>query len=378
MSQTPQEIIERLFKNVIFLLIPSLVFTFLVLELFFRFVIHAAELPYSYFDSKFQLLRYDTNQKRDGVYTVGKYAHWPARWHINNMGWNSPIDYQVNGRTKPLIAIVGDSFVEGFNVNIGKTFSDLLRERESLKDHYDIYSFGMSGANLSQYYHMSRYVNQVFSPQVLIINFIYNDFDQLFTKDCRIGMLCLEETNAGTQEAPIHPYVPSFLKRIARHSSFMRYLILNLGPDVIKWQRSKPAIKRNPSSDHGYAHSKTDQIAKAADYLFKKFRDENRDRKLIFILDGPRREIYSNTVDKSWTFWMNQLVKEGCRKYSIEFIDMTGPFTEHYMKEHQPFDFPEDYHWNELGHQIVAETILNYLNRTEKPSGVIVEAASNK
>jgi len=339
---------------------PSLLFTFLILELFFHFAIYAAELPCTYFDSKFQLLRYDTNQKRDGVYTIGKNAHWPAKWHINNMGWNSPIDYQADGRTKPLIAIVGDSFIEGFNVNVGKTVTDDLREK--VKDKYDVYGFGMSGANLSQYYQMVRYVNQVFSPKVLFVNFIYNDFDQLFTKDCRIGMLCLEETNAGIQEAPIHPYVPSFLKRIARHSSFMRYLILNLGPDVVKWQRSKKT-KRNPASDQGYAHSRTDQIVKAADYLFKKFRDEDRDRQLIFILDGPRREIYSNTVDKSWTLWMNQLVKEKCRKYGIDFIDMTGPFTEQYRKEHKPFDFPEDYHWNELGHQVVANELLNYLKR---------------
>ena len=234
----------------------------------------------------------------------------------------------------------------------------------------------MSGANLSQYYHVSRYVNQVFSPQILIINFIYNDFDQLFAKDCRIGMLCLEESGASIKKAPIHPYVPSFFKRTVRHSSLMRYLILNLGPDVIKLQRSKQT-KHNFVSDHGYAHSKTDQIAKAADYLFKKFRDENQDRRLIFILDGPRREIYSNTVDKNWTLWMNQLVKEECHKYNIEFIDMTDTFTEHYRKEHKPFDFPEDYHWNELGHRTVAETILSYLNRTKKPSKAIIEAASN-
>ena len=370
--------IKEFFKNLFYLLIPSFVITFLVLEILFRFVVQAADLPYTYFDPEFQILKYDASKKKDGVYTIGKLGHWPAKWHINNTGWNSPIDYQMKGRTKPLIAVVGDSFIEGFNVDVGKNVADDLREK--LKKDYDVYSFGMSGANLSQYYHMSRYVGKVFSPQILIINFIYNDFEQLFADDCRTGMLCLEESAVGIREAPINPYVPSFFKRLARHSSFMRYLILNLGPDVIKWQRSKQAkhAKHNVVLDKNLEKVGRAKVAKAADYLFKKIEDENQGRRVVFVLDGPRREIYANRVETSWTLWMNQLAKEECRKYGIEFIDMTGPFMERYQKEHTPFDFPEDYHWNELGHQVVAETVLGYLNSTEKSSRSVTGPAFNK
>ena len=91
------------------------------------------------------------------------------------MGWNYPIDYYpIND--KKLIAVIGDSYIEAFQVDVDKNYPFLLREK--LKNDYEVYAFGKSGAPLSQYLHISRYVNRHFDPDILIFNLVHNDFDE--------------------------------------------------------------------------------------------------------------------------------------------------------------------------------------------------------
>ena len=42
----------------------------------------------------------------------------------------------------------------------------------------EIYSFGISGAPLSTYYQIAKYVSQKFNPDLFIINVVNNDYDE--------------------------------------------------------------------------------------------------------------------------------------------------------------------------------------------------------
>src|SRR5438309_72885 len=120
--------IVRIFKNLVFITLPSILFCIILLELLFRYIIPASETPYVYFDHNNQILRYDTEGKTEGIYTIGGLTQQRSRWRINNYGWNSKIDYvPYQIRQKPLIAIIGSSYVEAFQVNIEDNIAAILR-----------------------------------------------------------------------------------------------------------------------------------------------------------------------------------------------------------------------------------------------------------
>ena len=43
----------------------------------------------------------------------------------------------------------------------------------------------------------------------------------------------------------------------------------------------------------------------------------------------------------------------------VSTLDMTTPFTLHYRQYKKRFEYPTDGHWNEIGHRVVAESIMN-------------------
>lgn len=61
-------------------------------------------------------------------------------------------------------------------MDVDKNYPFVLREK--LQNDYEVYAFGISGVPLSEYFHISRYVNKYFDPDILIINLFYNDVDE--------------------------------------------------------------------------------------------------------------------------------------------------------------------------------------------------------
>ncbi|HMC83304.1 MAG TPA: hypothetical protein VKL61_08745, partial [Candidatus Polarisedimenticolia bacterium] len=166
-----------LLKNLFLLTLPGLIFTLLLLELFFRFVVPACEMPSVYFDPTDRILRYDTRGRKEGIATLGKWGEGRARWRINNYGWNSEIDYApAEGPHRPLLALIGDSYIDALQVDVADNIA--AQTRRALGGGYQIYSFGIGGAPLSQYLLMSRYVRRHFNPSVMVFNVVHNDFDE--------------------------------------------------------------------------------------------------------------------------------------------------------------------------------------------------------
>jgi len=57
-------------------------------------------------------------------------------------------DYRVDDQ-RPLMMVIGDSFVEAHHVDTGSTATELLNRK--VADAGRVYSMGLSGAPLSQY-----------------------------------------------------------------------------------------------------------------------------------------------------------------------------------------------------------------------------------
>lgn len=90
-------------------------------ELFLKYVVHPTEIPLSTFNTTDKIINYDINGPRQGTWSYGPLAKKQGRWRINNLGWNSGVDYATKKREKPLIALIGDSYIEAFQVDVSKS-----------------------------------------------------------------------------------------------------------------------------------------------------------------------------------------------------------------------------------------------------------------
>src|ERR1700693_2535251 len=112
---------------------------------------------------------------RDFVYSRDWDLALVNRGHINNAGFINDQDYHKQDAI-PLLAIVGDSYIEAAMVPYRQTIQGRLAAK--LKDSVQVYSSGSSGAPLSQYLVWARHAVQEYGAQALIINVVGNDFDE--------------------------------------------------------------------------------------------------------------------------------------------------------------------------------------------------------
>lgn len=358
----------RTIKNIILLTLPSLVIVLLVLELFFRYVIPASDSPRGYFNEKDKIYCL-SNKKVQGVYTIGRFAEVKGKWRINNMNWNSPIDY-VPVKDKKLIAVIGDSFIESFQVNTDENYPSLLRK--DLEPEFQVYSFGKSGAPLSQYVNMSRYVNKYFNPDILIFNIVHNDFDEsikeLFPENYFFLQVSVGNNDSifETEPRPNYSFVQyKPLKGIIYKSALFRYLYINLNAADI---RNSASAKKNKSNSHFEANVESNKlmeskplISLSTNYLVKTIKKENPEKRIIFIFDAPRESIYKNTANESSILWMHEMLKVICEKNKIEYIDLTPLMQQDYSKNKKKFNSDIDGHYNQYGHRFVTTVLENYL-----------------
>lgn len=333
------------------------------MELIFRLAIPASNPPHAYFDPKDESFKYDVNGPRTGIYTGGNFAQVRGKWRVNQAGWISDIEYVRDGRDKSLVAIIGDSFVAGLRVDIEDNFATQLRRQ--LGGILDVYSFGTSGAPLSQYLHMSRFVTKQFDPDVLVFNVVHNDFDESLC-DIRqnLGMMCLWVDGENVVESEIVPYTPSPLRRLARRSSLVRYLFLNLNlsarlPGLDRGVRTQPS---QPTDAESQAILQK-RMERAAEYVLTAIARENPGRTIVFMADGPRRFLYDDNFEElaESDLWKNRLLSRIARQSGFYFIDLTGWFRQAFKETSARFESNHDYHWNEYGHAIAAEALADTL-----------------
>ena len=354
---------KKFILNFLLLTVPSIIIILLLFELVFRFVIPAANKPDLYFDQKEQLIHFNNSTNTTGLYTAGKFAQQKGRWSVNNYGWNSPVNYQPKKDGKLRIAVIGDSFIEALMVDNTKTYPSLLAKVSPRP--WEVYAFGISGAPLSQYLHMSRYVAKTFDPDVLVINIVYNDFDESLSdfKDKYYFKKLDVGANNSVKETTPMPYKLTFDKKLIKRSALMRYFYINLQLrytlDELFKDKSTKNVNANVSVDPIYAQR--DKINVAVNYMFNKFRTENPGKKIVLVMDGPRFDIYDNKLSTSNVLFLNQMVARSAAANHLDFIDLTNVFASDFKKNHKRFNSNFDSHWDEYGHKLVADTLYKFI-----------------
>jgi hypothetical protein len=143
----------------------------------FRLVWVASDVPATAFVDG--VVRHAPNQS--GIWRVQDEIAAPHR--INGQGWNSGIgDYSVARRPGvPRIAIVGDSFVEAFQVRYDRSVGERLAANLGRDGGpVEVYRFGISGAPLSQYLQIIEHEVVRYRPDWIVVVIIHNDFGESY------------------------------------------------------------------------------------------------------------------------------------------------------------------------------------------------------
>lgn len=342
--------------------IPFFLVLFCVLELTFIYVIPASEFPSYYYDPDDRVLKYSTTARRDGLFTIGGLAQQRAKWRINNAGWNSTVDF-VKEKRNIRIAIIGDSYVEAFQVDVGDSIAGQLRRL--LSPGIDVYAFGISGAPLSQYLQMARYVRDRFDPDILVINVVHNDFDEsLCLTKRQAGMLCLEDDGTSIRESSIFPYEPNPLLRLLRRSSSIRFAMANLRLGA-RWEGLKSGLSAhriyNANIDVQKTQALHDRIEQATEYILGTLKREHEKTPVLLLIDAPRKDLYAHTLNESNVRWLNELLMHQAARFGFLFVDLTHEFGKVFHTEHVHLESEYDWHWNEAGHKAAAQAVFQAL-----------------
>lgn len=353
----------RKLKQNVLLSILSVSFTCLVLEIIIRLFDLAPAPPKLLYDSSNHVVKFEPNQT--GVISFGKLGEKQVNYRINNCGWNSAIDYDTTD-TRPLIAVIGDSYIQAMQVGVNQSYPALLQQK--LKNTYRVYSFGFSGAALSQYVSMGEYVQKTFKPQIIIFNSIHNDFDESFChlKGNGMGFMCLDTVNYQTHYFDFQQpktLRSEWLHKMIYSSALVRFLAVH-GNVKNGWQ-IKPTGNFNQNIDPIRVKALSSKIDRAIEVLLEKIKNENPDSRILFVMDGLRNDIYKNTVSTSNLAWLQTLMKDKVTAEKMEFIDLTDSFLTDYQRHKTHFESETDYHWNEYGHQKVAEVVERYLAKNK-------------
>jgi len=365
-------------KNTIKITIPVILLIAILFEILFRTVLPASDQPFYYLtkEGKYIIGKYNGTNGNTGQYVAGGKGDLKAIWHINQQGWNSPVNYELERKdtTTPRIVIIGDSFVEALNVDSGKSFSDHLRNKPGNRE---VYSFGIGGSPLSQHLNISRYVNDFYNPDIAIITIVNNDFDESLRMigDTR-NLLILEDDRGLYREFP-----PDYLdianpplRRVLKKSATIRYLFYNMKLyRLIRYSRSNrnehdmtPLAK--PSQPHVFGSHYYKAMESISFYLLSEIKKVFSEKRVVLLMDAQRKDIFNGEWPESKKFFLNEIVAGVSDSLDIELIDLTPLFLNKYehMEQAELNRYKHlikiDGHWDEADHLMIADTLATYLN----------------
>ncbi|HUI34901.1 MAG TPA: hypothetical protein VLX67_05215 [Stellaceae bacterium] len=294
---------------------------------------------------------------RDFVYSRGWNLQDVVHGRVNNTGWVNEQDYTRDGKL-PLIAVIGDSYIEAQMVPYAQTLQGRLAA--ALKGWARVYSFAASGAPLSEFAVYAAYAVREFGAAAVVINIANYDFaasDAAFDRPA--GMWSYETARNG-KELRLVPYSPGWLREIARHSALARYLLLNLHLDralsaahlIASLAPTRRALAAEPDAERRLAAS-----AAIIPLFFRDFaqRVDLPPGRVLFVMDGAH---YPQAPVTDSVRQLRQAFAAAAAAKGYETVDLEPLFLARYRDQPGPVEIPGDVHWNGAGHAVAAEGVM--------------------
>lgn len=311
---------------------------------------------------------------QDGVYRVKNEIK--AEFRINSSGWNSGHKEYTTTKSsnKYRIAIIGDSYISAFQVAYNKSIAEQLESKLGDRQ-FQVYRFGIDGAPMSQYLHMLRNEALLYNPDLIIINLVHNDFDESY--DFKPGVYTSSfmklKINGDTVSEEIDPIpyeVPwyNWIRESAtwRYLAYRQQIRFNVLRNII-YGKKEDNSKFQANIDVSMVEEKAINNQIITDYVFQNIKKicDSKSVDILILIDGDRGSIYkdiqTNQLYDKGVLRINRMAASVAAKYNIDFLDLHNVFKENYLKKQKTFDFVNDGHWNSYAHELVADTLVNYI-----------------
>jgi hypothetical protein len=345
----------------------SIVVCLLAAEVVLRFLPVATGLRSMPVNAANPVLHFSPN--RPFVYSLGWNFHTVVRGRVNNAGYVNDQDYVREG--PPLIAVVGDSFIEAQMVPYAETLQGRLAA--ALSGRFRVYSFAASGVPLSQYLIFAGHAVREFGARAVVINVVGNDFDEsLAAHKLGPGFWLYAPDATGTLRLRLTEHNPGGLITLARHSALLRYVIINLRfQEAVGQLRVLGAlIVGGPANAAPRYAGNTDasvdekRVKNSLDALDAFFRDVPEhiglpSDRVLFTLDGFRSAAAAQAGAGTYFDLMRRAFMEKAAARGYEVIDLDTRFIPRHARTGESFEFFDDNHWNGLGHGVAADAVLD-------------------
>ncbi len=338
-------------------------------ELVLRFLPVATAPPVEAPTADNPIQRYVAN--RPYTWSIGWTMDNVVRGRSNAQGFLADYDY-VTTDPRPLVAVVGDSFIEALRVSFAQSLTGRLQA--ALGDRGRAYAFAQSGAPLSQYVAYARHACAVYRPARMVVNVVGNDFDEsIYAHRRRNGLFNLYPTPAGGFEYKLTPLPPPGLaERVLRRSALALYLMRNVGITYVILELGIRPAQAQPQRMPRYVGHTDTQATPATIAEGKQVIDWFLDtlpgaaclapRDIIIVVDSPRPQIYDPAtlaaVRMSYFGQMRARLIAQASERGFKVIDTQPLFIAAYAADHRPFEHPADGHWNAHGHAVVAAAVI--------------------
>lgn len=285
-----------------------------------------------------------------------------TRKRSNNYGFIQASDFQADA-SSPLLAVIGDSFVEANVVDSGQSVTDVLDAGLAGKGR--VYGFAMSGAPLSQYLAYAEYARQAFRPAAMAFVVIGNDFDESLLEVKSEGRFHYFAADGTLQRVD---YAASPAKQLLRHSALLRYVMLNLEASHRLGELAQ-SLRGEPFAAQAEGAALDERLAasrRAVDLFLAQLPERSglAPDAVLFVLDGVRPSLYAadtrEKAEKGHHGLMRRYFAEQAAARGYEVLDMQPVFVRRHQLDGSRFEVAAtDSHWNALGHQVVAGEIRN-------------------
>jgi hypothetical protein len=307
-------------------------------------------------------------------FTPNRNVVWSRGWdfaivnrlRVNNAGYVNDQVYSADD-ARPLLAVVGDSYVEAPMVPYQETVQGRLASASA--PHARVYSFGASGAPLSQYVIWAREARQRWNAQALVVVVVGNDFDEsLAAYKVGPGFHHYVVRSPGRLELQRFDYQPGLLRSAVRHSALARYLVFNL--HALEYLREASSLLRFPAA---LANTYVGNTAAALDPERLRQSEEAvraflrdlvavagwKPAQVLFVVDGLRYPQSDPAIAASYFVRMRGFFIDEARRAGYEAIDLDPHFISRLKQGTVQFEHVSDAHWNGLGHSVAAGAVAS-------------------
>lgn len=352
----------------------SCLFLFLLCEIGLRFFPYNSGMMASFVDDSQPVYRFlpdrDIQYSQDWDFKNGRIRH------INKEGFLSDIEYDAKS-SKPLLAVVGDSFVEAVHVDWDHSLHGYLHAASTPNTR--VYAFGAAYAALAQYLSWAQYAHETYRPDMLVVNIVGNDFLQklqigntpitggfqgmTFFALGEDGELVLERTNRPKE---------SLLKSLLRKSAVVNYMYRNLNVTSIPKHLSSLISSFTQQAQPSYVANTEAQVS--AEDLDLSKREVDAFLKLlpqmsgldadhiVITIDALRPDIYDPkklaAVQDTFPAIMSKYLARKGSSLGFEVVALEPFFIKTHERTGEIFEFPFNGHWNASGHRVMAEAVL--------------------